>query len=244
MTVTALIPARLNSTRLEKKLIKNLDGIPLIVRTYQNICSTKLFDEVVVVTDSDEIINVLKEFDIKFLKSKQDHNTGTDRIAEFSKRFKSDIIINVQGDEPFVLKEDLSKIINTFKNDIENTINVVSLMTKLISAEEINNPNNVKVVVDKNNNALMFSRSIIPYKRVENNVNYFKHIGIYAFRNSFLNKFKKFKQTNLELTEMIEALRIIEHGYNIHMIEIDHEQISIDTIDDFNKAKSMLNKKW
>ena len=243
MTVSALIPARLNSTRLEKKLIKNLDGIPVIVRTYQNICSTKLFDEVVVVTDSDEIINVLKEFDIKFLKSKEDHNTGTDRIAEFSNKFKSDIIINVQGDEPFVLKEDLSKIINTFKNDIENKINVISLMTKLISVEEINNPNNVKVVVDKNNNSLMFSRSIIPYKRVENNVNYFKHIGIYAFRNSFLNKFKKFKQTNLELTEMIEALRIIEHGYNIHMIEIDHEQISIDTIDDFNKAKSMLNKK-
>ena len=244
MTVSALIPARLNSTRLEKKLIKNLDGIPVIVRTYQNICSTKLFDEVVVVTDSDEIINVLKEFDIKFLKSKEDHNTGTDRIAEFSKKFKSDIIINVQGDEPFVLKEDLSKIINTFKNDIENKINVISLMTKLISVEEINNPNNVKVVVDKNNNSLMFSRSIIPYNRVENNVNYFKHIGIYAFRNSFLNKFKKFKQTNLELTEMIEALRIIEHGYKIHMIEIDHEQISIDTIEDFNKAKSMLNKKW
>ena len=243
MTVSALIPARLNSTRLEKKLIKNLGGIPVIVRTYQNICSTKLFDEVVVVTDSDDIINILKEFDIKFLKSKEDHNTGTDRIAEFSKKFKSDIIINVQGDEPFVLKEDLSKIINTFKNDIENKINVISLMTKLISVEEINNPNNVKVVVDKNNNSLMFSRSIIPYKRVENNVNYFKHIGIYAFRNSFLNKFKKFKQTNLELTEMIEALRIIEHGYNIHMIEIDHEQISIDTIDDFNKAKSMLNKK-
>ena len=243
MTVSALIPARLNSTRLEKKLIKNLDGIPLIVRTYQNICSTKLFDEVVVVTDSDEIINVLKEFDIKFLKSIEDHKTGTDRIAEFSKKFKSDIIINVQGDEPFVLKEDLSKIINTFKNDIENKINVISLMTKLISVEEINNPNNVKVVVDKNNNSLMFSRSIIPYKRVENNVNYFKHIGIYAFRNSFLNKFKKFKQTNLELTEMIEALRIIEHGYKIHMIEIDHEQISIDTIEDFNKAKSILNKK-
>ena len=243
MTVSALIPARLNSTRLEKKLIKNLDGIPVIVRTYQNICSTKLFDEVVVITDSDEIISVLKKFDIKFLKSKEDHNTGTDRIAEFSNKFKSDVIINVQGDEPFVLKQDLSKIINTFKNDIKNKINVISLMTKLISDEEIDNPNNVKVVVDKNNNSLLFSRSMIPFKRFENNVNYFKHIGIYAFRNSFLNKFKKFKQTNLELTEMIEALRIIEHGYNIHMIEIDHEQISIDTIDDFNKAKSMLNKK-
>ena len=116
-------------------------------------------------------------------------------------------------------------------------------MTKLTSEEEIANPNNVKVVVDKNNNALLFSRSIIPFNRVENDINYYKHIGIYAFRNSFLNKFKKFKQTNLEVTEMIEALRIIEHGYSIHMVEIDHEQISIDTIDDFNKAKSLLNKK-
>ena len=243
MTVSALIPARLNSTRLEKKLIKNLEGIPLIVRTYLNICSTKLFDEVYVVTNSDEIINILKEFNIKFLKSKKHHNTGTDRIAEFSNKFNSDIIINVQGDEPFVLKEDLLRIINKFKSDIQNKINVISLMTKLTSDEEIPNPNNVKVVVDKNNNSLLFSRSIIPFNRVENDINYYKHIGIYAFRNSFLNKFKKFKQTNLELSEMIEALRIIENGYNIHMIEIDHEQISIDTIDDFNKAKSLLNKK-
>ena len=243
MTVSALIPARLYSTRLEKKLIKILEGVPLIVRTYQNICSTKLFDDVVVVTDSDIIINILKEFDVKFLKSKKDHKTGTDRIAEFSKKFKSDIIINIQGDEPFVLKDDLLKIINKFKNDIENQINVISLMTKFISDQEINNPNNVKVVVDNYNNSLFFSRAIIPFKRVENDINYYKHVGIYAFRNSFLNKFKKFKQTNLELTEMIEALRIIEYGYNIHMIEIDNEQISIDTIDDFNKAKSLLNKK-
>ncbi len=243
MTVSALIPARLNSTRLEKKLIKNLDGVPIIVRTAQNIISTKLFDNVVVITDSDEIIDILKKFKIKFLKSKLKHKTGTDRIAEFSNKFKSDIIINVQGDEPFVLKEDLLKIINKFKSDIENKINVISLMTKLISDEEIGNPNNVKVVIDKNNNSLLFSRSIIPFNRVENDINYYKHIGIYAFRNSFLNKFKKYKQTNLELSEMIEALRIIEHGDNIHMIEIDHEQISIDTIDDFNKAKSLLNKK-
>ena len=156
MKVSALIPARLNSTRLEKKLIKNLEGIPLIVRTYQNILSTKLFDEVVVITDSDEIVNILKEFNIKFLKSKKNHNTGTDRIAEFSKDFKSDILVNVQGDEPFVSKDDLQKIINTFKNDIENSINAVSLMI-VDTKEEINNPNNVKVVVDKNNKSLFFS---------------------------------------------------------------------------------------
>ena len=243
MTVSALIPARLNSTRLEKKLIKNLEGIPLIVRTYQNILSTKLFDEVVVITDSDEIVNILKKFNIKFLKSKKNHNTGTDRIAEFSNDFKSDILVNVQGDEPFVCKDDLQKIINTFKNDIENSINVVSLMIKLDTKEEINNPNNVKVVVDKNNKSLFFSRSAIPFNRSSNDINYFKHIGIYAFRNSFLNIFKKFKQTKLELAEMIEALRIIENGYNIHMIQIDHEHISIDTIDDFKKAKSMIIKK-
>ena len=134
-------------------------------------------------------------------------------------------------------------MINTFKNDIENSINVVSLMIKLDTKEEIKNPNNVKVVVDKNNKSLFFSRSAIPFNRSSNDINYFKHIGIYAFRNSFLNIFKKFKQTKLELAEMIEALRIIEYGYDIHMIEIDHEHISIDTIDDFKKAKSMIIKK-
>lgn len=243
MTISALIPARLNSTRLEKKLLKNLEGIPLIVRTYRNVISTNLFDEVVVVTDSNEIIQILKAHNIKYLKSKKLHNTGTDRIAEFANTLKSEIIFNVQGDEPFLNKEDLSKIITEFKKDSNMIVNVVSLMIKLTNIDEINNPNNVKVVVDNNNDSVLFSRSIIPFDKDDLKPNYYKHIGVYAFRSLYLKKFAKYDQTPLEKAEMIEALRIVENGEKIRMIEIFKEHISIDTIDDLKIAKSILKQK-
>ena len=243
MTISALIPARLNSTRLEKKLLKDLCGIPLIVRTYKNIVKTNLFNEVIVVTDSDEIIDVLVKNDIKFLKSKNEHKTGTDRIAEFSNEFKSDIIVNIQGDEPFINKNDLKKIIEDFNNDIDNKIDIVSLMISLKSNNDIINPNNVKVIVDKNNNSIYFSRNVIPFNRSNYKIKYFKHVGIYAFRNSYLNEFKNYIQSDLEKTEMIEAIRVIENGKKIKMIEIFNEHISIDTIDDFKIAESILNNK-
>ena len=243
MTISALIPARLNSTRLEKKLLKDLCGIPLIVRTYKNIVKTNLFNEVIVVTDSDEIIDVLVKNDIKFLKSKNEHKTGTDRIAEFSNEFKSDIIVNIQGDEPFINKNDLKKIIDVFNNDIDNKIDIVSLMISLKSNNDIINPNNVKVIVDKNNNSIYFSRNVIPFNRSNYKIKYFKHVGIYAFRNSYLNEFKNYIQSDLEKTEMIEAIRVIENGKKIKMIEIFNEHISIDTIDDFKIAESILNNK-
>ena len=243
MTVSALIPARLNSSRLEKKMIKDLDGIPVIVRTYKNIVSTNLFKEVIVVTDADEIVEILKRHNIKFLKSLKSHNTGTDRIAEFADKFNSDIIVNVQGDEPFISKDDLIKIINEFKCDSNNLVNVVSLMIKLSNIDEINNPNNVKVVVDNNNDSILFSRSIIPFDRDDLKPNYYKHIGVYAFRTLYLKKFAKYDQTPLEKAEMIEALRIIEHGEKIRMIEIFKEHVSIDTIDDLKMAESILKQK-
>ena len=243
MTVSALIPARLNSSRLEKKLIKDLDGIPIIVRTYKNIVSTNLFKEVIVVTDADEIVEILKKHNIKFLKSLKSHNTGTDRIAEFADKFNSDIIVNVQGDEPFIIKDDLINIINEFKCDSNNLVNVVSLMIKLSNIDEINNPNNVKVVVDNNNDSILFSRSIIPFDRDDLKPNYYKHIGVYAFRTLYLKKFAKYDQTPLEKAEMIEALRIVEHGEKIRMIEIFKEHVSIDTIDDLKMAESILKQK-
>ena len=243
MTVSALIPARLNSSRLEKKLIKDLDGIPIIVRTYKNIVSTNLFKEVIVVTDADEIVEILKKHNIKFLKSLKSHNTGTDRIAEFADKFNSDIIVNVQGDEPFISKDDLIKIINEFKCDSNNLVNVVSLMIKLSNIDEINNPNNVKVVVDNNNDSILFSRSIIPFDRDDLKPSYYKHIGVYAFRTLYLKKFAKYDQTPLEKAEMIEALRIVEHGEKIRMIEIFKEHVSIDTIDDLKIAQSILKQK-
>ena len=244
MTVSALIPARLNSSRLEKKLIKDLDGIPIIVRTYKNVVSTNLFKEVIVVTDADEIVEILKKHNIKFLKSLKSHNTGTDRIGEFADKFNSDIIVNVQGDEPFISKYDLIKIINEFNCDSNNLVNVVSLMIKLSNIDEINNPNNVKVVVDNNNDSILFSRSIIPFDRDDLKPNYYKHIGVYAFRTLYLKKFAKYDQTPLEKAEMIEALRIVEHGDKIRMIEIFKEHVSIDTIDDLRIAESILKEKW
>lgn len=243
MTVSALIPARLNSSRLEKKLIKDLDGIPIIVRTYKNIVSTNLFKEVIVVTDADEIVEILKKYNIKFLKSLKSHNTGTDRIAEFADKFNSDIIVNIQGDEPFISKDDLIKIINEFKCDSNNFVDVVSLMIKLTNIDEINNPNNVKVVVDNNNDSILFSRSIIPFDRDHLKPHYYKHIGVYAFRSLYLKKFAKYDQTPLEKAEMIEALRIVEHGEKIRMIEIFKEHVSIDTIDDLKIAESILKEK-
>ena len=243
MTVSALIPARLNSSRLEKKLIKDLDGIPIIVRTYKNIVSTNLFKEVIVITDADEIVEILKKHNIKFLKSLKSHNTGTDRIAEFADKFNSDIIVNVQGDEPFISKDDLISIIDEIKCDSNNLVNVVSLMIKLSNIDEINNPNNVKVVVDNNNDSILFSRSIIPFDRDDLKPNYYKHIGVYAFRSLYLKKFAKYDQTPLEKAEMIEALRIVEHGEKIRMIEIFKEHVSIDTIDDLKMAESILKQK-
>ncbi len=243
MTVSALIPARLHSTRLEKKLLKNLKGIPLIVRTYQAVNSSKLFNEVKIVTDSDEIIDVLKKNNIAYFKSIKLHKTGTDRIAEFADEMKSDLIINIQGDEPFVRKEDLSKIIGVFKNDRSKKINVASLMIKLKKMEDITNKNNVKVVVDTNNDSILFSRNPIPFVRGGYEPNFYKHVGVYAFRNTYLKEFSNYKQTPLEKTEMIEALRIIENGKKIRMIEIFKEHVSIDTIEDFKRAESIFRKK-
>mgnify|MGYP006052257487 CR=1 FL=1 len=242
MTVSALIPARLNSSRLEKKLIKDLDGIPVIVRTYKNIVSTNLFKEVIVVTDADEIVEILKKHNIKFLKSLKSHNTGTDRIAEFADKFNSDIIVNVQGDEPFINKDDLIKIINEFKCDSNNLVNVVSLMIKLSNIDEINNPNNVKVVVDNNNDSILFSRSIIPFDRDDLKPNYYKHIGVYAFRKNTLINFSSLNRSKNEISQNLEGNRAIDNLIPIKMIKIDFHGISIDTEKDFIDAEKYLSK--
>lgn len=243
MTFSALIPARLNSTRLKRKLLKKINGIPLIVRTYQNIKSFNFFDNVTVVTESEEIIKTLKEYNINFLKSKKKHLTGTDRIAEFANDIISDFVINVQGDEPFIEKDDLKKVIDEFKKDKQKKIDVVSLMSRINVKKQIIDPNNVKVVVDKNNDSIIFTRSVIPYQRSDINPIFYKHVGIYGFRKSFLKDFSKFEQTPLEKSEKIEALRIVENGKKIRMIEIFNEHISIDTPEDLKRAKLLFNLK-
>ena len=241
MRTIALVPARLESTRLEKKLLRLISDTPLVVLTARNLLNSKLFNEVCVVTDSDEIIEVLKKYSIKFFKSSKHYETGTDRISEFVNNFNCDLIINVQGDEPFINKSDLNLIIQNFKEDYKNEIEAISLKTLIKNDNEINNPNNVKVITDNNSYAIYFSRFALPYNRLGNEIKYYKHVGIYAFRKKALLKFSNLKKSELEKSEMIEAIRFVENGMKIKILEVKNNYIGIDTIEDLKKARKKFN---
>ena len=244
MKIVAVIPARLNSSRLSNKLLRDICGKSLILRTYESAVKSNLFNDVFVITNSPLIEEELKKNNVSYIFKDKEYTTGTDRIADISKEIDSEIIINIQGDEPFINSKTLQLIIDEFVKDEFNELNVVSVMTNLEGDNEINNPNNVKVVVDKYSNSLYFSRSPIPYNRDGVNVDYFKHVGIYAFRKSCLVKFSKLKAGKHEFSEKIEALRLIENGINIKMIKSNERFIGIDTLEDLEMArKKLINEK-
>ena len=236
-----MIPARLDSTRLPGKLMMDLNGSPVILFTLLNTIKTNLFDEVYVVTDSKEIYNYLIKHHKNILFSKENHVSGSDRIAEFAKDMEVDIIVNVQGDEPLIDKKSLQKLVNTFKLDKEKKIDLVSLMKVISNMEEVENPNNVKVVTDSDDFAIYFSRSPIPFNTTSNpKLNYFKHIGIYGFRKKSLVDFYNSKPTKLELIEKLEQLRYLESGKKIKMVISNFDGIGIDTMEDLIKARSLF----
>ena len=236
-----MIPARLDSTRLPGKLMMDLNGSPVILSTLLNTIKTNLFDEVYVVTDSKEIYNYLIKHHKNILFSKENHVSGSDRIAEFAKDMEVDIIVNVQGDEPLIDKKSLQKLVNTFKLDKDKKIDLVSLMKVISNMEEVENPNNVKVVTDSDDFAIYFSRSPIPFNSASNpKLNYFKHIGIYGFRKKSLVDFYNSKPTKLELIEKLEQLRYLESGKKIKMVISDFDGIGIDTMEDLIKARSLF----
>ncbi len=243
MKVIAMIPARYEASRFPGKLMKDLAGKSVILRTYEAVKNSNLFDEVYVVTDSDIIFQEINNNQGKVIKSKKEHESGSDRIAEAIENLDVDIVINVQGDEPFTQTEPLSNLINVFKKDENKEIDIASLMIKMEEKEEINNPNNVKVVTDENNFALYFSRSAIPYPRDITKAVYFKHIGIYAFRKDALLKFTKLPVNNLEAAEKLENLRFLANGLQVKMVETKHIAIGIDTPEDLEKANAIFNKK-
>lgn len=241
MKVIAVIPARYASTRFPAKLMQDLGGKTIILRTYQAAVNTHLFDDVFVVTDSNLIFDEIVSNGGKAIMSIKEHESGSDRIAEAVANLEVDIVVNVQGDEPFINKEPLEKVIEIFQNDVEHKVDLASLMREIKNEEEINNPNNVKVVVDQNGFALYFSRSVIPYPREKNvGVRYFQHIGIYAFRKQALLDFYALPMQSLEASEKLEQLRYLEFGKRIKMVETDHVGIGIDTPDDLEKARKML----
>ncbi len=237
MKTIAVIPARYAASRFPAKLMQPLGDKTIIAHTYENTMATRLFDEVMVVTDSQIIFDEITHYGGYVIMSKQSHESGSDRIAEAIADLEVDIIVNVQGDEPFVKKDPLEKLLGAFGDDKLHKVQVASLMMQITDDQIINDPNTVKVVVDKNNNALMFSRNPIPYPREKGFATYHKHIGVYAYRKNALLSFTSLALTPLELTEKIECLRFLENGIQLKMVLTDYAGVSIDTPDDLVKAR-------
>lgn len=238
MRQIAMIPARYAATRFPAKLMQMLGNKTVIRHTYDNTVATGLFNEVVVVTDSDIIFDEITSNGGKAIMSKRNHESGTDRIAEAVADLNVDIIVNVQGDEPFVQKEPLEKLLACFN---DGKVQVASLMQLLTDQKNIDDPNYVKVAVDRNNNALFFSRSVIPYPRSKDiAIHYYEHIGVYAFRKKALIDFTNWPMTPLESAEKIECLRYLEYGVPIKMLLTQYMGIEIDTPEDLVKAAKLL----
>lgn len=238
--VIAVIPARYNSTRFPGKLMEVLGDKTIITTTYQNVVETGLFDEVFVATDSELIFDEISKNGGKAVMTGE-HETGSDRIAEAVQDIDCDIVINVQGDEPFLKKDPLKQLIDVFSNDEKKEISLASLKIQLKETEEIKSPNNVKVITDRDGFALYFSRSVIPFHReLAFDVKYYKHIGVYAFRKEALLAFSKLPMLPLETSEKLEQLRYLEYGKRIKMIETDFVGVGIDTPEDLEKAKQLI----
>jgi 3-deoxy-manno-octulosonate cytidylyltransferase (CMP-KDO synthetase) len=242
MKITAFIPARYAATRFPAKLIQLLGNKTVILHTYDNTVATGLFDEVIVVTDSEIIFNEITSHGGKAVMSKKQHESGSDRIAEAVADMNVDIVVNVQGDEPFVKREPLEKLLKVFEGEEGKKVQVASLMQVLKDEQAIGDPNYVKVVVDKNMNSLLFSRSVIPYPRDKNiPVTYYEHIGVYAFRKEALLSFTNWPMTPLEAVEKIECFRYLENGIPLKMVVTDYMGVEIDTPEDLKRAAKLLN---
>jgi 3-deoxy-manno-octulosonate cytidylyltransferase (CMP-KDO synthetase) len=238
MKKIAMIPARYGATRFPAKLMQLLGDKTVIRHTYDATVATGLFDEVVVVTDSEIIFTEVTSAGGRAVMSKYEHESGSDRIAEAAAEMNVDIIVNVQGDTPFVKREPLEKLLNQFEDP---SVQVASMMQVLTKQEEIDDPNFVKVAVDKNMNALFFSRSVIPYPRDKNfPTTYYEHIGVYAFRKKALLDFTGWPITPLEAAEKVECLRYLENGIPMRMIVVDYMGVEIDTPEDLSKAAKLL----
>ena len=235
MKTIAVIPARFAATRFPGKLMQKIGDKTIIRMVYENAVESGIFNQVLVVTDSEVIFKEIQSLGGFVKMSGGEHASGSDRIAEAIVDLDVDVVVNIQGDEPFIKKEPLADLLGCFKDE---SVCVASLMKKVGDDEEVNNPNMVKVVCNKANEALYFSRSAIPFKRnTQTKLPYFKHIGVYAFKKKTLLEFTKWPQGELEQTEMLEQLRYLENGVSIKMVETSFSSIGIDTLEDYEKAK-------
>ena len=240
MKAVAIIPARYHSTRFPGKALAKLLNKPLIQWVWEAVNNSNLFDQVMVATDSVKIKEVVDNFGGIAILTSKEHQSGTDRIAEVAESLDSDIIVNVQGDEPLINQKVLSSLLKIFE---DSSIQIASLMTKIKDLSLLSNPNLVKVVVDNISNALYFSRSVIPYNR--DNIHfedYWQHIGVYAYRRNALMRLVKLPSGKLEQAEKLEQLRALENGIPIKMIKTEYNGIGVDTPEDLLKLESLLKE--
>jgi 3-deoxy-manno-octulosonate cytidylyltransferase (CMP-KDO synthetase) len=243
MKAIALIPARLEATRFPKKLLADIRGKSVLLRTYEATINTGLFDEVIVVADSHELINEITKHGGKAVKSQREYESGTDRIAEVAAAIEADVFINVQGDEPFTQRQPLADLLEVFKGEEGKKVQVASLCKELQDAAFIEDPNFVKVTFDKFGDSICFSRSVIPYPRnKEINIQHYQHIGIYAFRKEALMNFTNWPMTPLEEAEKIECLRFLEHGIPLRMVQTAFMGVGIDMPGDIARAEAFMDK--
>jgi 3-deoxy-manno-octulosonate cytidylyltransferase (CMP-KDO synthetase) len=253
MKITAIIPARYGSTRFEGKPLVDILGKPMIQWVYEGVRESKLIEEVIVATDDQRILEAVQGFGGRAVMTSPDHPTGTDRVAEVARKLRSEIIVNVQGDEPLIKGTVIDKAIQPLLG--EPDLSMSTLITRIEEVKDWLNPHIVKVVVDEKGFALYFSRSPIPFPRdlqidrLESNPfgtkrplpkRVFKHIGVYIYDRKFLLKFSKMKPTPLEKLEKLEQLRVLEKGYRIKVIPVQYEPVCVDTPEDLRKVISLL----
>ena len=238
MIITGIIPARYASTRFPGKPLTLINGKTMVQRVYEQAEKSKLLNRVIVATDSSEIFECVRSFKGNAMMTSKKHKTGTDRICETAKKIKSDIIVNIQGDEPYINPRDIDNAIRPLLKD--RTLNVSTLAVEL--KDDFNDKNKVKVVFDKNNNALLFSRSLLPnnFKSIAK-IKYYKHLGLYVYRKDFLLKFNKTKQTSIEMAESLEQLRILWMGEKIRVVLTKKDSISVDTKSDLRRISKYIN---
>ena len=241
MKVLCVIPARYASTRLPGKPLALIAGKPMIQHVYERACHAIMPQEVVVATDSKIVADAVKEFGGKVMMTSPDHPSGTDRLAEVALSYPDiDVIVNVQGDEPMIPPEVIDRLAQAFADD--NDLNMATLKT-LMGEEDYNNPNAVKVVTDQNGYALYFSRSLLPYPRNRKaDFKVYKHVGIYAYRRSFLLSYAAYEPTPLEQIEGLEQLRVLENGQRIKVLESKFQGIGIDTQEDLDAINALFTR--
>src|SRR6266851_2156154 len=238
MKVIAVIPARLASTRLPRKMLRECAGQPLLAHVYRAVRSSELLDDVVIATDSEEILEFCKKNDWQARVTSADHRSGTERVCEIAHSMAADVYLNVQGDEPLTRPEHINSVLGEM-TDV--AVQVGTLKTKL-SAADVNDPNAVKVVTDNSGRALYFSRAAIPFDRDGARPVYFKHLGLYAYRKAALDRFVALPESVLERSERLEQLRFLENGIPIHVAEAQFDTVGVDTEEDVQRVEEILEK--